>query len=65
MDERVFVCPKCNREPMIAWQAHRLPVLPFIYTCPHCKAETHIAFNTPPPVQPTDPANKQVEEKVA
>lgn len=61
--EDVFVCPKCNTEPMIAYDVSRHPHKEFEYTCPKCHKITVVVFD-PPPVQPTDPANKDVEVEI-
>lgn len=64
-DDRRLVCPDCGASDIVAWASNRQPSLPWVYTCPKCKASHKVRFATPPPVQPTDPAAKMVEEKAA
>ena len=56
-DQRRYACPACGCADMIAHLAPKLPILPFVYTCPRCKAvlEPDVGPGAPP-VQPTDPA---------
>ena len=69
-DDRRFTCPACGCADMIAHLAPKPPVLPFVYTCPRCKARLEPDTGQPPSVQPTDPAARMTlpgidEEQVA
>lgn len=61
--EDVFTCPKCGREPMVAFDVSRWPNKEFEYTYPRCHKVTVVVFD-PPPRQPTDPANKDIETEI-